>query len=141
MYGKHCIRTYCSNHSCIALSSAEAEYYGLVKAGSVALGLRSLYADLDQSIKIDLYTDASAAKAIATRRGLGKVRHMAVHLMWLQEKVANGELQILKVRGEANPADLLTKYLAQEIMHRHMRCIGYAIEEGRATACPELAQE
>ena len=140
MYGRHCIRTYCSTHSCIALSSAEAEYYGLVKAGSVALGLRSLYADLGHAIKLQLFTDASAAKAIATRRGLGKVRHMAVHLMWLQEKVANSELEIFKVRGEANPADLLTKYLAQEPMSRHMRCIDYAIENGRAEACPELAQ-
>ena len=43
LYGNHCIRSYSSTQATIALSSAEAEYYALVKAGSIALGMRAMY--------------------------------------------------------------------------------------------------
>ena len=109
-----------------------------MKASSVALGLRSLYADLDETVKIHVHTDASSAKSIATRRGLGKVRHLAVHLLWLQEKTAAGEVAVLKVRGEDNPADVLTKYLAQANMIKCMNKLNYYVQSGRAAQCPEL---
>ena len=140
MYGQHCIRTYCSTQASIALSSAEAEYCGLVKASSVALGLRSLYADFDETVTIHAYTDASSAKSISTRKGLGKIRHLAVHLLWLQEKTAAGEVLVHKVRGDANPADMLTKYLPQASMNKFMSALHYYREDGRAAECPELAK-
>ena len=69
-YGKHCIKSYSSTQAIIALSSGEAEYYGCVKAASIALGIRAMFADLGEHVKIQIKTDASAAKGIATRRGL-----------------------------------------------------------------------
>ena len=38
MIGKHCIRSWSTTQSVIALSSGEAEYYGVVKGASVLLG-------------------------------------------------------------------------------------------------------
>ena len=73
------IKTWSTTQSVIALSSGEAEYYGMVKGGSVALGIQSMMKDMgtdrDVRIGVKIHTDASAAKGIATRRGLGKVRH------------------------------------------------------------------
>ena len=107
-YGKHCIRSYSSTQAIIALSSGEAEYYGCVKASSVALGMRAMYHDFGQTVHVVVSTDASTAKAIAMRKGLGKVRHLAVHLLWLQERVALNDLSIHKILGSQNPSDILS---------------------------------
>ena len=45
MIGDHCVKTYSSTQDIIALSSGEAEYYGVVKGGSVGIGLRSMLGD------------------------------------------------------------------------------------------------
>ena len=138
-YGNHCVKTYSSTQATIALSSAEAEYYALVKAGSIALGMRAVYRDLGAPVDlIDLYTDSSGAKGIALRRGLGKLRHVDVHLLWLQFQVNAGVFKINKVDGKSNPADLMTKYLVQETMHKHMQRLRYARAEGRASVCPRV---
>ena len=140
MYGNHCIKSYSTTQSTIALSSAEAEYYVLVKAASCALGVKSMYSDLGHSIQINLHTGSSPAKSIASRRGLDRLRHVAVHLLWLREKVAASELQLFKINGKANPSDLLTKHLSQQDMHKYMKFMHYSIQNGRAVACPELAK-
>ena len=50
------------------------------------------------------------------RRGLGKLRHIDLTQLWLQEKVAQGELKVIKVKTGENKSDALTTYLnAQEI--------------------------
>ena len=52
---------------------------------------------------------SSAAKSIASRTGLGKLRHLEIKFLWLQECVRRGKVIVSKVRGEVNPADVLTK--------------------------------
>ena len=64
--------------SIVSLSSGEAEFYGIVKAGSVGLGVRSLLEDLHVKAKINVFTDASVAKGISHRKGLGKVKHLEI---------------------------------------------------------------
>ena len=112
----------------------------LVKGGAVALGLKALYRDLAIDLTINLYTDASGAKGIATRRGLGKLRHVEVHLLWLQHQVASGVFKINKIDGKVNPADLMTKYLTQDTMRKHMKRHRYDFMSGRAEACPEVCK-
>ena len=58
-----------------------------------------------------LCTDSSAAKSFSSRRGLGKMRHIDVKHLWLQDLVKKGEIRLAKVLGDQNPADLFTKYL------------------------------
>ena len=45
MWGYHKIKSWSSTQSIVALSSGEAEYYGMVKGASVALGLQSVWND------------------------------------------------------------------------------------------------
>ena len=91
MHGSNLIKHWPSTQSVIALSSGEAEYYGLVKGGSHVMGIKAMCKDLGVMLKgsLVLATDASAAKAIAQRRGLGKVRHIEVNQLWLLEHVSN----------------------------------------------------
>ena len=72
MHGQHGIKTWSSAQPVIALSSGEAEYYGMVKGTGNALGTSGVLQDLGIKLPITLYTDSSAAKGIASRRGLGK---------------------------------------------------------------------
>ena len=78
----------------------------------------------------------TAAIGIASRKGLGKLRHIDVHLLWLQQQVANKEIFLYKIKGAINPADILAKYLNREDMLKHMKYLHYAAEAGRASQCP-----
>jgi hypothetical protein len=76
MHGKHVIRGWCATQKIIALSSGEAEYYGIVRGASEGLGTQSLLSEVNIDLRIRLNEDSSAAKGIAQRTGLGKVRHI-----------------------------------------------------------------
>ena len=66
MWGKHLIKSWSSTQSVIALSSGEAEYYGIVKGASVGVGLQSVLKDFDVNVDLKVKSDASAAIAIAS---------------------------------------------------------------------------
>ena len=136
MWGEHIIKSWSTTQSVIALSSGEAEYYGMVKGASVGLGIQSVLRDFEINVKLTLKSDASAAIAIASRRGLGKVRHIEVCQLWLQEKVRSGEVKVVKVGTDENVADSLTKYVNSEILRKHMRATGQLAREGRHRLAP-----
>ena len=140
MIGSCAIKSWASTQALISLSSGEAEYYGIVKASSVGLGVKAMMADLGHELELEVLTDASAAKGIASRRGLGKTRHVAVRFLWVQERVKNGDLTVSKVWGGDNPADLLTKYLTRDKMDRCMLTFGLEYKDGRPAEAPEVAK-
>ena len=70
--GNHYIKSWSKNQSVIALSSAEAELYAIIKTSSETLGIYSLMKDWGFTCKAHLYADASAALGIIGRSGLGK---------------------------------------------------------------------
>ena len=40
--------------------------------------------------------------------GIGKIKHMAIQMLWLQDVVRRGAVEIRRVRGDVNAADLMT---------------------------------
>ena len=136
--GGHTIRTWSTHQSVIALSSGEAEYYGMVKGASVGLGVRALMEDLgwEYSGSIELRTDASAAIGIANRVGVGKVRHIEVSQLWLQHKVASKDIVVIKVEGGSNIADALTKPLDANNLRAHISGVGAVVREDRHEMAP-----
>ena len=114
LMGKHCIKTWSTTQGAVALSSAEAEFYALVEAvlrakGLIAVALELGFASLRTEVKAA--TDSSAAKSFVSRRGLGKMKHIEIRDLWLQEEVLKGQVEVMKVLGNENPADLMTKFL------------------------------
>ena len=107
MIGKHLLRSWSSTQPSIAMSSAEAEYYALR-----SLGLQSMMRELGLRKKIFVQTDSSVAKSFASQRGRGRMRHIEVKDLWLQEAICRSRLMVIKVQGEENPADVFTKYLS-----------------------------
>ena len=63
-------------------------------------------------------TVSSAAKGIATRRGLGKVRHIDTCQLWVQHKVHQGNIKLIKVKGTNNLVDTMTKYLDNQTLDK-----------------------
>ena len=138
MLGGHAIKHWSLTQTTIALSSGEAELGGICRGASIALGLQSLASDLGIQLKLEVLTDATAAIGICRRRGLGKIRHLAVSDLWVQDRVRKGDFLLTKIPGSENPADLLTKHVPREIMIKHMDFIGLRAEEGRAASAPTL---
>ena len=131
MLGDHCIKTWSASQGAYALSSAEAEFYGMIEAVTRAKGLISLahevgFQDVQSIIHLD--TDSSAAKSFVCRRGLGKMRHLEIKDLWLQKEVRDGKVIVSKVRGDLNPADLMTKILRIKEIHQRLEGINIRVE-------------
>ena len=101
------------------------------------IGSRAMANDLGVSIRVNVKTDASAAKGIASRKGLGKVRHIDVSQLWLQDKVSKGEIVIEKVSTHINIADAMTKHVDSGKLNSHMNSVGLVIVQLRHELMPE----
>ena len=94
----------------VAFSSGEAEYYGVVRAAGIGLGQQAIFRDAVLEIPIRIWTDSSAAVGTLARQCLCKLRRLECHSLWLQQRLRRKQLELLKVPGEENPADLFTKH-------------------------------
>ena len=140
MKGNHCIKYWSKNQHNIVLPTAEAELVALVKGTSEAKGVANVVEDLTgkEVGKIGVYTDPSAAIGIVQRKGAGKVRHIDVGMLWIQQHCRNGKVEVKKVAGKSNPADIFTKAVPAEVMWRHMGAMGFENREGRAEEAVQM---
>ena len=118
------IKHWSSTQKAIALSSAEAELYAATRALSEAKGLKSLGMDFGESLSIRAYVDAQATIGLSHRAGLGKARHIETAELWIQDALERREFELLKIPGEQNPADILTKPVPRDTMDRHLWTLG-----------------
>ena len=132
MIGGHCIKSWSSTQKSVTLSSGEAELVAVVKMSTEVIGILQLSHEWGLELIGEVYVDSSAALGIVKRKGNGKLRHIRVGQLWIQEKSENGELLYKKVAGEQNPCDLMTKYLTEKVVRKHMELMGQHFVEGRA---------
>ena len=96
-------------------------------------------ADLGMKADVRVWTDSSAAVGICGRSGLGKLRHVQAHTLWVQERVRSKAMELRKVNGLVNPADLFTKHLmSRERMNQLVELFNCEYRDGRSAAAPEL---
>ena len=107
-----------------ALSSTEAEYYAIVTGAAEGIGMCSLAEDLGWKMRIRIWTDSSGGKAAASRRGLGKLRHVELKYLWVPESVKSGKVEMKTVRGEDNIADHLTKIKSRDEVAEKLKGVG-----------------
>ena len=136
--GSHLIKHWSNTQKTIALSSGEAELGGVVKGSGEGLGLVAVAKDLGVDVGLTVFADSSAAIGICRRTGIGKVRHLAVGQLWVQERVRSGDYELRKHPGAQNPADLLTKAVNAELISRHTAYAGLRWESGRPATAPLL---
>ena len=134
--GTHLIKHWSCTQRAVTLSSAEAELYGLVKGTTEALGIQSWGLDLGLTMQVRIHADSAAAIGICRRSGIGRVRHLAVGQLWVQEGLRRGDFTLFKVQGDRNPADILTKCLPREVLDRHLSKLNVHRVDGRAATAP-----
>ena len=90
----------------IALSSAETKLNGLTLAASESLGERSFAMDLGVKRGLSVSADATAGATISSRRGIGRVKHLATC-----------SYGCARQRGEGRNQDQESPYVGERIRH------------------------
>ena len=138
--GSHYIKSWSKGQSTIALSSAEAELYAIIKTASESLGILSILQDWCIPMTGEVMADASAALGIIGRTGLGKLRHIDTSYLWLQQESVKENTSMNKVLGTENPADMNTKGLNGDLIEKFTKMLNMEHREGRADLAPEVSQ-
>lgn len=139
MHGKHTVYCFSTLQSEIADSSGLAEYYGSIKSAKEGLGLKAVLGDLHIDVGVEVLTDSAASKGICSRQGLGKVKHIEVKYLWLQQEIKKKRVIIRKIPRYFNPGDLFTHCSDEATMLRLMKILGHEVREGRSNLAPQLA--
>ncbi len=77
-------------------------------------------------------------KRIVSRRGAGRVRLIEVRELRVQDRVAEEELSVVKVKGEENAADGLSKHVDRKMMEQCMEASRMVRRSGRHELCPRF---
>ena len=140
LWGSHCLKSWAKTQAIIALSSGEAELAAVVRGSTEVLGMQSILRDFGIEVELQVHSDATAAIGMVKREGLGKVRHLAVADLWVQEKQRLAVIVYGKVDGKHNPADAMTKGVDGDTLQRHMRTMGFRKGTKRHPLAPKLIE-
>ena len=98
----------------ISLSSGESEYICMVGGCSEALFIQHCWEFIaGERALLVCRSDSSAARALATRVGIGRSRHIAAAMLWLQEKTMDKSIRVTGVPTAVNTSDAGTKCLSK----------------------------
>ena len=110
MLGCHAIKHWSSTQTSVALSSGEAEFAEVTRGSGQDLGYQALLRDSGVEAHLGVCIGSSAAIGICSRQGLGKLRHLDTHTLWIHQAVRLRRVDFRKVAGEVSPANLFTKH-------------------------------
>jgi hypothetical protein len=115
------IRSLSRTQATIALSSGEAEFYAIALGGAESIFLKNILSELlpELTFNIEIFSDSVAGRAMALRLGPGRVKHLDLKTLWIQEAARLHKINILKIHTDDNTSDLGTKYLPKEVHRRH----------------------
>ena len=98
--------------------------------------MKSLLQDLHLGCRLRIFADSTSGKAIASRRGLGRVRHIDVSELCTHSKVRDGPLELIKLKNRFNNADALTQFLSFSELIECLRPLGGRYVDGRHPLAP-----
>ena len=104
------------------------------------LGATRLMADLGLDLlEPHLLLDATGGLGIASRRGVGPVKHLATASLWLQAAVFRRDITLGKVDSLRNVADGGTKVLPESALSTFLALMGYEQCNGKSALALESA--
>ena len=118
--GSHVICHWSRTQQLVALSSAEAELNAAVKAAQEGLGVAHLEEELGRRLLVQLYGDSSANHGMIQRQGTGKVKHLSVRQLWLQQQSELGVCKHAKIPRLINCADMMTHHWGKVDANNHL---------------------
>ena len=135
------IYTFSRNQKSVALSSGEAEYYAGASAASDSILLKEAIQFLTgRRCQVNLYLDSSAARGIITRQGVGRVKHLQIRTLFLQELHKQGTLSVHPVGTKENTADIGTKPLSGKRIKLLLHWLGFQDENNEPVGSEELQE-
>ena len=117
--------------SCVALSTAEAEYMALSSAAQEAVWMRELNSDLgnQQSQPILIFEDNQSAIAMAKNPQFHKrSKHINIKYHYVREQVGKGTIVVKYCPTEDMLADLLTKGIGPTKLERLKKMCGMHVQ-------------
>jgi hypothetical protein len=112
---------------CNTLSSAEAEYVALCSATKEIVWLRQVLNELgfEQLKPTTVYCDNQAAIHMANDNILNeRSKHIDIRYHYTRKAIEAKQITLKYVRSADNHADLFTKPLGQNLLHKHSQAIG-----------------
>ena len=89
---------------------------------------------------IVVYADSSAALGVVKRKGAGRLRHVNVAMLWIQDLREGGGAEYRKIAGVENPADLMTKHVGGGALLDHCHRLHLQDVAGRAMRSSKVSQ-
>ena len=114
LFGGAAISWKSSKQTCVALSTAEAEYIALSAASQEAVWLQQLFSDLlnEKVQETVIFEDNQSAICLAKSQQVrGRSKHIDIKYHYIRELVEAGKLKLLYCASEDMIADMLTKPL------------------------------
>ena len=75
---------------------------------------------------------------IVQRRGLNKLRHVELDVLWIQEQQARRRHTLQTFPGTQNPPDMMTKNIAQAHLDQYLDILNLRYVDGRAAIAQNL---
>ena len=116
MYGRHLLNSWSTTQNAEALSSGEAEYYGLVKERAQAIGFKKMMEEL-------------GVKSWGQVENRCLSSDIEVSQLWFQGKVAKSEINVEKTDGVKNVAGQLARYMTKENIRFHVEKTSQVIKD------------
>ena len=121
----HALQAHTRKQKIIARSSAEQELYAAALGTSESKGIVSLLKDVGHEMKPVLAIDAKATEHILHMQGIGKLKHIDVAHLWMQDEIRSKRLRVRRVKSEENVAHPGTKPLSKAVVEKHYFTLGY----------------
>ena len=87
----------------------------MIKSVSEGIGIARIIESFSKrDVVVDVLADAKAALGIIEREGVGRVRHIGVGILWLQQRWLQESVKFHNVAGTENTSDMMTKGLGRE---------------------------
>ena len=68
----------------------------------------------------------------------GRVRHIDVHDVWIQQHVHDGGFGVVKLKNTFNSFDMMTKHLGREDLEKCVHQLSCKFLDGRSELAPQL---
>ena len=120
-HGGHLIESSTSSQHVVSLSTAESEFYGIVRGAASGIQLREAFTRLGFTVQVRVLSDSSAARAMTARTGSGRVKHVETRFLWVQDRVRKKQFSVGCIDTSPKTADLGTKFHSGDRLQDLMR--------------------
>lgn len=110
-----------------SLSTAGAEGFALGAGVCEGFFIRSILLELNEQVRMTWASDSSLEIAAARRLGLGKMKHVSIIYVFVQELVRSGPVALVNLPTGCNPADIATNALDQLTIEKHLAACGVMV--------------